>query len=193
MSTSPPTQPCPHRPPARSRRRTLVPRRPRHDQGRVRDHRRQARGDRVRLAEGSGSPLHVHRNEDEWFYVIEGELTIWVGGEVVVAPAGSFVWGPRDVPHTFLVTARGPLPDGHRPRAVRGLHPLGVGAGSGADPAALVGAAPDPGGADGHRRRVRDRDPRPSRYPRLSSDRASVERLDRPIEALCARGYASRR
>jgi len=27
---------------------------------------------------GSGSPLHVHHNEDEWFYVLEGELTIWV-------------------------------------------------------------------------------------------------------------------
>ena len=30
---------------------------------------------------GSGSPLHVHHNEDEWFYVLEGELTIWVDGE----------------------------------------------------------------------------------------------------------------
>ena len=55
--------------------------------------------------QGGGSPLHVHRNEDEWFYVIEGELTLWVGGEVVVAPAGSFVYGPRDIPHTFLVTS----------------------------------------------------------------------------------------
>ncbi len=55
--------------------------------------------------QGGGSPLHVHRNEDEWFYVIEGELTLWVGGDVVVAPAGSFVYGPRDVPHTFLVTS----------------------------------------------------------------------------------------
>ncbi len=55
--------------------------------------------------QGGGSPLHVHRNEDEWFYVIEGEVTFWVGGEVVVAPAGSFVYGPRDVPHTFLVTS----------------------------------------------------------------------------------------
>ncbi len=44
-------------------------------------------------------------HEDEWFYVIEGELTLWVGGEVVVAPAGSFVYGPRDIPHTFLVTS----------------------------------------------------------------------------------------
>jgi quercetin dioxygenase-like cupin family protein len=54
---------------------------------------------------GAGSPLHVHRREDEWFYVIEGELTFWVGGEVIEAPAGSFVYGPRDVPHTFTVSS----------------------------------------------------------------------------------------
>jgi quercetin dioxygenase-like cupin family protein len=54
---------------------------------------------------GSGSPLHVHRREDEWFYVIEGELTLWVGGEVIVAGAGAFVYGPRDVPHTFTVSS----------------------------------------------------------------------------------------
>src|SRR4029078_8808504 len=29
---------------------------------------------------GAGSPLHVHSREDDWFYVIEGELTFWVGG-----------------------------------------------------------------------------------------------------------------
>jgi quercetin dioxygenase-like cupin family protein len=54
---------------------------------------------------GAGSPLHVHHNEDEWFYVIEGELTFWVGGEVITAPAGSFVYGPRNIPHTFTVTS----------------------------------------------------------------------------------------
>jgi quercetin dioxygenase-like cupin family protein len=52
-----------------------------------------------------GSPLHVHHNEDEWFYVIEGELTFWVGGPVITAPAGSFVYGPRDIPHTFIVSS----------------------------------------------------------------------------------------
>jgi len=67
-------------------------------------------GDRVLVTEqlvprGGGSPLHVHHNEDEWFYVLEGELTIWVGGETVVAGAGAFVFGPRDVPHTFLVSS----------------------------------------------------------------------------------------
>lgn len=54
---------------------------------------------------GSGSPLHVHRREDEWFFVMEGEVTFWVGGETIVAPAGAFVYGPRDIPHTFTVTS----------------------------------------------------------------------------------------
>ena len=55
--------------------------------------------------QGSGSPLHLHHNEDEWFYVTEGELIFWVGGQVIPAPAGSFVYGPRGVPHTFSVTS----------------------------------------------------------------------------------------
>jgi quercetin dioxygenase-like cupin family protein len=54
---------------------------------------------------GSGSPLHVHSREDEWFYVIEGELTLWVDGETIVAPAGSFVFGPKGIPHTFIVSS----------------------------------------------------------------------------------------
>lgn len=67
-------------------------------------------GGRVAVTEnlaprGSGSPLHVHHNEDEWFYVIEGELTLWVGGEVTVAGPGTFVYGPRDIPHTFTVSS----------------------------------------------------------------------------------------
>jgi quercetin dioxygenase-like cupin family protein len=66
--------------------------------------------DRVAVVEvlapqGHGSPLHVHRREDEWFYVIEGALTFLVGGERIEAPAGSFVYGPRDIPHTFEVSS----------------------------------------------------------------------------------------
>ena len=55
--------------------------------------------------QGAGSPLHVHHREHEWFYVIEGELTFWVGGEVSVAPAGTFVFGPKGIPHTFIVSS----------------------------------------------------------------------------------------
>ncbi len=54
---------------------------------------------------GYGSPLHVHHREDEWFYVLSGELTFWIDGETTVAREGSFVYGPRDVPHTFAVSS----------------------------------------------------------------------------------------
>src|SRR6266508_4493902 len=54
--------------------------------------------------EAAGSPLHVHHNEDEWFYVTEGELTFWIGGQLTDAPAGSFVYGPRGIPPTSTVT-----------------------------------------------------------------------------------------
>jgi quercetin dioxygenase-like cupin family protein len=54
---------------------------------------------------GAGSPLHVHRREDEWFYVTEGELAFWVGGQKISAPAGAFVYGPRDIPHTYAVVS----------------------------------------------------------------------------------------
>jgi quercetin dioxygenase-like cupin family protein len=56
--------------------------------------------------QGSGSPLHVHSREDEWFYVIEGELTFWVDGQLSVAPAGTFVFGPKGLPHTFIVSSQ---------------------------------------------------------------------------------------
>jgi quercetin dioxygenase-like cupin family protein len=58
-----------------------------------------------RAPRGAGSPLHVHRREDEWFYVIDGELTLWVGGEIVEAPAGAFAYGPRGIPHTLTVSS----------------------------------------------------------------------------------------
>ena len=121
---------------------------------------------------GSGSPLHVHHNEDEWFYVLEGELTIWVDGRTVVAGAGAFVFGPRDVPHTFVVSseqARFLLvtePAGFE-GFVRALARAGDRAG---DPARPDGAAGHGAGAT-RRRRTWARDPRPSRHPRLPTDR----------------------
>lgn len=40
--------------------------------------------------------------------MIDGELTFTVGHEVIPAPAGAFVYGPRGIPHTFLVTSPKP-------------------------------------------------------------------------------------
>jgi hypothetical protein len=39
------------------------------------------------------------------FFVIEGTMTIWVGGTTTQASPGSFVYGPQGVPHTILVTS----------------------------------------------------------------------------------------
>jgi len=57
--------------------------------------------------QGFGAPLHVHSREDEWFYVLEGEMTFYVADEVIAARAGSFVYGPSGLPHTFSVDSPG--------------------------------------------------------------------------------------
>ena len=48
-----------------------------------------------------GPPLHTHAKEDELFYVLSGEFAIQLGECVEVAPAGSFVFIPKDAPHTY--------------------------------------------------------------------------------------------
>ncbi|MBA2240649.1 MAG: cupin domain-containing protein [Solirubrobacterales bacterium] len=50
---------------------------------------------------GEGPPLHVHANEDEAWYVIEGKLRFRLGPELSEAPAGSFVFVPRGTEHCF--------------------------------------------------------------------------------------------
>jgi quercetin dioxygenase-like cupin family protein len=57
----------------------------------------------VRAPRGSGSPVHTHRHEDEAWYVLDGELTFWLGEESRTATTGDFVFGPRGVHHRFRV------------------------------------------------------------------------------------------
>jgi mannose-6-phosphate isomerase-like protein (cupin superfamily) len=45
------------------------------------------------------TPLHVHENEDELFYVLEGEHVFHVGEEEHRAGAGAIVFAPRGIPH----------------------------------------------------------------------------------------------
>ncbi len=47
------------------------------------------------------APMHTHRNEDEYTYVLEGEIGFQVGEEVRVARPGDLVFKPRGVPHAF--------------------------------------------------------------------------------------------
>ena len=53
--------------------------------------------------DGYGSVLHVHHFEDEGFYILEGEMTFYVGEQTIKAQPGSFLFGPKDVPHAFTV------------------------------------------------------------------------------------------
>jgi quercetin dioxygenase-like cupin family protein len=72
----------------------------------------------VTVRAGDGSPWHVHPDEDEWFYVLEGEFTFYVGDTRFSLPAGSFAFGPKNVPHTFI--AEPP----HGGRALIGFQPF---------------------------------------------------------------------
>jgi quercetin dioxygenase-like cupin family protein len=44
---------------------------------------------------------HLHYHDDEGFYVLEGSVTFYVGEETYEAGPGTFVFGPRGVPHSY--------------------------------------------------------------------------------------------
>lgn len=57
----------------------------------------------------AGPSLHVHTNEDEASYVVDGVLTVVLGDERFDVPAGGVAWLPRGVPHTFANLTREPV------------------------------------------------------------------------------------
>ena len=88
---------------------------------------------------GFASPLHIHRAEDEFFVVLDGEVRVRHGDDIIEAVRGSLVYGPRGVPHAFRVDSEearlllffGPagvegfFRDGGKPARIRGLPPVG--------------------------------------------------------------------
>jgi quercetin dioxygenase-like cupin family protein len=48
-----------------------------------------------------GSPVHTHAHEDEWSFVLDGEVGVQIGDETSVARTGDLVLKPRGVPHAF--------------------------------------------------------------------------------------------
>ena len=54
------------------------------------------------------APLHVHLEDDEAWYVLEGTLRFRLGERELEAHAGAAVVGPRGVPHTFWNPGREP-------------------------------------------------------------------------------------
>ncbi|WP_440880551.1 cupin domain-containing protein [Tenacibaculum sp. C7A-26P2] len=49
-----------------------------------------------------GPPLHVHKNEDELFYILKGNYVFNCGSEKIEAKEGDFIKLPRGIPHTFV-------------------------------------------------------------------------------------------
>jgi mannose-6-phosphate isomerase-like protein (cupin superfamily) len=59
----------------------------------------------VLAPDGYGSVRHVHHTEDEAFWILEGEMTFYVGDQTIKARPGSFLFGPKEVPHAFAVNS----------------------------------------------------------------------------------------
>jgi quercetin dioxygenase-like cupin family protein len=56
---------------------------------------------------GGEPPAHLHRNEDETFYILEGEIRFQVGSKNFKAKAGEVAYAPKGTPHHFsLITDR---------------------------------------------------------------------------------------
>ena len=54
------------------------------------------------LPRGASPPLHSHP-QDETFYVLDGEVTVWVDDEPKLCQAGAVAFAPGGVPHSFRV------------------------------------------------------------------------------------------
>jgi quercetin dioxygenase-like cupin family protein len=49
----------------------------------------------------AGPPEHIHHQNDEAFYVLDGTFRFKVGDQMMMAPAGTFVFVPRGTAHTW--------------------------------------------------------------------------------------------
>jgi quercetin dioxygenase-like cupin family protein len=74
----------------------------------------------IRVGYLDGPALHIHSVQHETFHVIEGQLTVRVGEELVEAHAGDFLYIPKGVIHTYAN-----LKEGTIARAVGNLSPGG--------------------------------------------------------------------
>ena len=50
---------------------------------------------------GYETPLHIHHNEDEGFWMVDGSATFTVGDQTIDAGPGAYLFGPKDVPHKW--------------------------------------------------------------------------------------------
>jgi len=60
----------------------------------------------TRVKEG-GPALHLHYEQDEFWYILSGEFLFKVGEQTFTAKAGDTIFGPRNVPHAFAKVGKG--------------------------------------------------------------------------------------
>lgn len=60
-----------------------------------------------RMPFGLAPPLHVHKNEDEIFHIMEGTMRFEIGGMTKLAHAGDVICAPKGVAHSFVVESTG--------------------------------------------------------------------------------------
>ena len=68
---------------------------------------------------GDATPRHLHHNEDETFYVVEGEFTVFVGDERIDLNPGDYCFAPRGVAHAHIISSE-------RGRMLTTISPAGV-------------------------------------------------------------------
>jgi mannose-6-phosphate isomerase-like protein (cupin superfamily) len=69
----------------------------------------------IEITPGRELEAHVHSDEDDAFYILEGELTFFFGDEEAVAPPGTFVLIPPGIEHGFRN-------DGEKPVRMLNIH-----------------------------------------------------------------------
>jgi mannose-6-phosphate isomerase-like protein (cupin superfamily) len=57
-------------------------------------------------ADGDMPPLHLHVDDDEVFYVLDGRMAYYVDSETLEVGSGGTVFAPKRVPHTYRVTSQ---------------------------------------------------------------------------------------
>lgn len=59
--------------------------------------------DMLEVPAGHMPPLHIHHAEDECFYILNGEVTLYMPGVERTLRAGDFLLAPRGVAHSYRV------------------------------------------------------------------------------------------
>lgn len=57
---------------------------------------------------GYETPLHLHRNEEETMYILEGEVIYTIGDKTLTGKVGTIIYAPRNMPHKFKVVSTEP-------------------------------------------------------------------------------------